>query len=341
MPSVPNVLSRATTYGELTTLAQRAGLGTDLVVQTPYGDSGKTTFFIRGEADWNAAAEQMFDQELKVMRRIDPRAVAVEACITRHGTVIGPLMTDLIGHPELTPYRGGWCGNDIHPGALSAPNRETALEYTRRLGDRLAREGYRGQLEVDYLVDAGSGDLYLGEINPRLSGISSMTNVSASAYADMPLFLFHLAEYLDLDYEIDTEDLRRRWASDHLTDIWGQIILKEPGDGIELLHEAPQTGIWKLLGDGSIRFVRAGLDWHSLGDESEAFWLRILGPGDYRYHGADLGMLVSRARMQTDDGKLSDRAHAWIRAIRDRFAGTAPRVQPAPTDYGALAFKAG
>ena len=27
------------------------GLGTDLVVQTPYGDSGKTTFFIKSEAD--------------------------------------------------------------------------------------------------------------------------------------------------------------------------------------------------------------------------------------------------------------------------------------------------
>jgi hypothetical protein len=341
VPSVPNVLGRASGYEELTALSQSAGLGTDLVVQTPYGDSGKTTFFIRGEADWNADAEQMSDQELKVMRRIDPRAVAVEACITHHGTVIGPLMTDLIGHPELTPYRGGWCGNDIHLGALSASNRETALEYTRRLGDRLAKEGYRGQLELDYLVDAGSGDLYLGEINPRLSGISSMTNVSASAYADMPLFLFHLAEYLDLDYEIDIEDLRRRWASDHLADVWGQIILKELGDGIELLVEAPQTGIWRLQEDGSMRFVRAGLDWHSLGDESEAFWLRILGPGDYRYHGADLGMLVSRARMQSDDGSLSDCAQAWIRAIRERFVGAEPEHEPPPADYGVLAFKAG
>lgn len=340
VPSVPNVIGRASSYAELTALAEDAGLGTDLVVQTPYGDSGKTTFFIRGEGDWNADADKMSDQELKVMRRIDPRAVAVEACITRHGTVIGPVMTDLIGHPELTPYRGGWCGNDIHPGALSPANRETALLYTRRLGDRLGKEGYRGQLEVDYLVDAGTDELYLGEINPRLSGISSMTNVSASAYADMPLFLFHLAEYLDLDYEIDTEDLRRRWASDHLTDIWGQIVLKEPGDGIELLHEAPRTGIWKLREDGSISFMRAGLDWHSLGDESEAFWLRILGPGDYRYHGADLGMLVSRCRMQTDDGSLSDHAQAWIRAIRSQFVGVAPQHEPPPAEYGVLAFKA-
>ena len=73
-----------------------------------------------------------------------------------------------------------------------------------------------------------------------------MTNVSASAYADMPLFLFHLAEYLGVDYELDVEDLRRRWGSDHLTDVWGQIILKEPDDGIELLTDAPRTGIWRL-----------------------------------------------------------------------------------------------
>jgi hypothetical protein len=341
VPSVPNVLGRATGYPELIKLAAGAGLGEDLVVQTPYGDSGKTTFFIRGERDWNSAASEVADQELKVMRRIEPRAVAVEACITRHGTVIGPLMVDLTGHPELTPYRGGWCGNDIFPGALSPANRERALDFTRRLGDRLAVEGYRGLLEVDYLVDAITDQLYLGELNPRLSGISSMTNVSASAYADMPLFLFHLAEYLDVDYELDVEELRRRWGNDRLTDVWGQIILKEPDDGVELLTDAPQTGIWRLQDDGQISFSRPAADWHGLGDESEGFYLRILGPGDYRYRGADLGILVTRARLQDDDGKLTGRCRAWIRGIRAGFAGARidPRDEPPVPD--ALAFKTG
>jgi biotin carboxylase len=341
VPSVPNVLGRAKSYAELTTLATEAGLGEDLVVQTPYGDSGKTTFFVRGERDWNADAGEMADQELKVMRRIDPRAVAVEACITRHGTVIGPLMTDLTGHPELTPYRGGWCGNDIFPGALSPANRERAIEFTRKLGDRLAGEGYRGQLEVDYLVDAANDKLYLGELNPRLSGISSMTNVSASAYADMPLFLFHLAEYLDLDYEIDVEDLRRRWGRDHETDIWGQIILKEPDDGVELLTDAPRTGVWRLDRTGQMSFGRPAADWHGLRDESEGFFLRILGPGDYRYRGADLGTLVTRARLQGDDGRLTERCRAWISAIRSRFAGAPLEPHQEPPIKDALAFKTG
>ncbi len=42
--------------------------------------------------------------------------MAVEAVLTRHGTVVGPLMNDLTGHPELTPYRGGWGRQRHHPG---------------------------------------------------------------------------------------------------------------------------------------------------------------------------------------------------------------------------------
>jgi len=55
-PSVPNVLGHAGSYAELTALAAGAGLGGDLVVQTPYGDSGKTTFFIKSEPDWDEFA---------------------------------------------------------------------------------------------------------------------------------------------------------------------------------------------------------------------------------------------------------------------------------------------
>ena len=66
-------------------------------------------------------------QELKVMKRINNRAAAVEAVLTRHGTIVGPLMTDLTGYPELTPHKGGWCGNDIFPdGAVGRAPRERA-----------------------------------------------------------------------------------------------------------------------------------------------------------------------------------------------------------------------
>jgi biotin carboxylase len=335
VPSAPNTLGRATSYHELMELAESAALGDDLVVQTPYGDSGKTTFFIRSREDWDRYAGDMADQELKVMKRINNRAAAVEAVLTRHGTVVGPLMTDLTGHPELTPHKGGWCGNDIFPEALSPEHRERARVLTQKLGDRLAVEGYRGFLEIDYLADVDSGELYLGEINPRISGVTSMTNVTAGAYADMPLFLFHMLEYMDVDYEIDVDEINRRWAASSSVDVWSQIILKDTGDEVEQLTGAPRTGIWRLEPNG-IRFARWGHDWHSLHDEYEAFFLRVLGPGDFRYPGADLGVLVARSRMQTEDNRLTARALEWIAGVEQQFVG-APAAEPVPV--GALAFK--
>ena len=71
-------------------------------------------------------AEKLAGQELKVMKRIRNFEIAVEASLTRHGTIVGPFMTSLIGHPELTPYKGGWCGNDIFPDALTPKQRKHA-----------------------------------------------------------------------------------------------------------------------------------------------------------------------------------------------------------------------
>ncbi|MDN5771648.1 MAG: biotin carboxylase, partial [Microlunatus sp.] len=148
-PSVPNILTTVADYDDLVRRSTEAGLGTDLVVQTAYGDSGKTTFFIDDEAGWKSHAKEIVGQEVKVMKRINNRPIAVEAVLTRNGTIVGPFMTELTGHPELTPYRGGWCGNEMFPDVLDDDLRRRAADLVRRLGHRLGQEGYRGFFEVD------------------------------------------------------------------------------------------------------------------------------------------------------------------------------------------------
>jgi biotin carboxylase len=326
-PSVPNVLGTASTYDELNTLSTSNGLGTDLVVQTPYGDSGKTTFFIKSGADWDRDADNIVGEELKVMKRIDNKAAAVEACITRHGTIVGPFMTDLTGYPELTPYKGGWCGNDLFPEALTTKQRATAIAHVRRLGDRLAKEGYKGFLEIDVLVDLATDEVYLGELNPRISGASSMTNVTAGAYADVPLFLFHLLEFMDVDYTINVEEINERWCELASVDVWAQLIMKEPDDSVERILAAPRTGTWHLDEDGSLKFAGVSNDWHDVTHEDEAFYLRVYAAGDFRFKGADLGILVTKGRMQTADG-LTQRCTRYIDGIRAHY--TSETVDPAP-----------
>ena len=48
-------------------------------------------------------------------------------------------------------------------------------------------------------------------------------------------------------------------------------------------------------GGGVVQFQRPALNVTSIGDESEAFYLRVYGVGEYCYHGADLGILMTRS----------------------------------------------
>ncbi len=206
------------------------------------------------------------------------------------------------------------------------------------MGDRLRQEGYLGYFEIDFLADVDSGEMYLGELNPRVTGASSITNVTAVAYGDMPLFLFHLLEFMDVDYEIDVDELNERWTHPQNIDEWSQFVMKQSEDAVELITRAPASGRWRMGPDGSAGFLRPDTDWHTVADEHEAFYLRIAGEGQYRYKGADLGILVTRGRLMDDEYELTDRARAWISSIKGAFecAGLSepPPLVPASEPFG-------
>jgi D-alanine-D-alanine ligase-like ATP-grasp enzyme len=339
VPSVPNVLAAVDSYAELRKAAVH--LGRDLVVQTPFGDSGHTTFFVSAEADWKRYAQEITaERELKIMKRIDCRQAAIEACTTRAGTVVGPLMTELVGFPELTPYKGGWCGNEIFADSFTARIRAQARDLTFRFGEQLRKEGYRGYFELDFLIDKKSGRIYLGELNPRVTGASSMTNHAAFAHADLPLFMLHLLEFSRIDFDFDVDGLNQRWSDKDNIDSWSQMVIKHVDDTVDVLAAAPQTGIWRLNADDTVAYSRFDYHRRAVGSEREAFFLRISGPGDFRYEGADLGILITRGRLMTKDFKLNERAHRWIAGIRAQFVGrpiqTAAPLMPSVPAPGAF-----
>ncbi len=336
VPSVPNVLTTVAGWEDVVAAAKKAKLGTDLVIQTAYGDSGKTTFFVASEEDFDKVADDIVDVEVKIMKRINNRPIAVEAVLTRRGTVVGPFMTEITGHKALTPYRGGWSGNEMFPDVLDEETRRKAAGLVERLGNRLGGEGYRGFFEVDVLVDTDTGEVYLGELNPRVSGASATTNVTAGAYADVPLFVFHLLEYAGVEFELDVAEINDRWEELAAEDEWSTMVIKHTDATVERIDAAPATGRYVVAANGALVFSHAELDWHLLHNDQEAFYLRVYGPGDYRWKGADLGILVTKGRLQTDAGGLSIRATHFIDSIRAMY--TATRLQeptPAPSATGA------
>ena len=332
--SVPNILCKVDSFATLRKVSK--SLGEHLVVQTPFGDSGHTTFFISNEKDFQKHSKEIIEEkEVKIMKRINCRGSAIEGCVTKNGTIVAPLMTELVGFPELTPYKGGWCGNEIYPNAFTQRIRKKAKTATQDFGEQLRKEGYFGYFELDFLIDIDNNELYLGELNPRVTGASSITNHALFAYADIPLFMFHLTEYADVEMDISINQINQRWNNPKYIDSWSQLIIKHTENNIDIISEAPPSGLYQINKDNEINYLRYDTHRHSIENESQAFFLRISKTGDYRYEGADLGILIARGRMMTDDFKLTQRAKNWINGIRSQFKGKAiPKSQPKPAEIG-------
>ena len=318
VPSVPNILIKVDSYEDLRKKSKE--LGQDLVIQTAYGDSGHTTFFISHEADFDKHKDEIIEApEVKIMKRINCRGSAIEACTTKAGTIVGPLMTELVGFKDITPYKGGWCGNEIFPKAFTPQIRQQARDYTFKFGEQLRKEGYRGYFELDFLIDVDDNQLYLGELNPRITGASSMTNHAAFAHADAPLFLFHLLEFSGVDFDLDIDALNARWADAENIDSWSQMVIKHTDDNVRQITHAPESGIWKMDVDGNIHYSRFDYHRRAVASENEAFFLRIGGPGDYLYEGADLGILITRGRLMGQRFGLNRRAKNWLKGVKSHY----------------------
>ena len=147
-----------------------------------------------------------------------------------------------------------------------------------------------------------------------------MTNHAAFAHADAPLFLFHLLEFSGKPFKLDVEELNARWADPDMIDSWSQMVIKHTDDTVDIITEAPQSGIYRMLPDGQVVYDRFDYHRRAVESEDEAFFLRILKAGDYRYEGADLGILVTRGRSMTKSFRLTEKSKRWIAGIKNAYS---------------------
>ena len=315
--SVPNVLAHVDSYKTLKRLAQIHHLSDALVVQTAYGDSGKTTYFIQNEDDYNHYRTYIErESQVKVMKRISCSSLAIEACATRCGTFVGPLMGELIGVPSLTPFKGGWCGNDTNPRLFSDEIRTQAQAMTVRLGNALYKKGYKGCFEVDYLIDRESGELYLGELNPRISGITALTTFSAKAPDMLPLFLFHLMEHTDVEFDLDPELFNKITRHRASLSGGGQLIYKYTGHDLKMIDSAPVSGVYQLDEKGMLILKTESTKREEAVGHNEVFLMRLMKEGEYAYKGCDLAILFVNTPLLGPKFGLTPAARRWISAVK-------------------------
>ncbi len=312
VPCVPYLLSPLTGYDHLRQIARH--LGERLVLQAPYGNSGSTTFFIDDEAGFERHRSDLTNgQEIRIMRRIDCRSTGLEACVTRHGTVTTPLVPELVGLPELTVSKGGWCGNELYPGAFPKEISRQAREYTLKMGEELRKVGFRGYFQLDFLIDKNDETLYLGEMNPRLSGITPLINNASFSRNGIPLLLVHLAEWMYPDHALNVNELNECFMDESGWEPLSFLHINNVTD--EVAHSVP-TGIYRRQPDGQIGYARPAVNPAEIAGPDEIFWFSSAGKYSDIGKGEEIGALFMPARATGEDGQLTEAARSWVAGVK-------------------------
>ncbi len=256
------------------------------------------------------------------MRRIRCRPLTVEGCVTRYGTLVGPLSTELTGFSALTPFRGGWCGNELAGDALNwtsaarCPARAT--EAARAAG--WAQAGYRGYfLGLTTCSTRTRATSSLASWHPRITGVTPLTSQAALDAEDVPLLLYHLMEWLGVDYRLDVSRYNDLWVDPTRAAGWGQLIIEHTEDTDEVMTDAPVSGIYRLSLEGTVGFARREYLSRAVRDEAEALFMRTVNTGHFIREGQCLRPAPHAAGSLSEDWRLSSRAKAWVRGFRDLF----------------------
>mgnify|MGYP003840329791 FL=1 len=83
VPSVPNTLAVVESYKQLCEVSDKAGIGRDLVLQSAFGDSGHTTFFIKSEADFRRHESEIVPSPEALPQRMDWSPMRSRVGVTR------------------------------------------------------------------------------------------------------------------------------------------------------------------------------------------------------------------------------------------------------------------
>ncbi len=199
--------------------------GERLIFQIPdiTNGGGRGTFLVDGPETFDAfrdfmnayAMEREATACFNALRYVPGQACSVTGCVTRHGALLTPLQAQITNAPEVIDLKTRWgafCGHSWGAPEFSPRIQRLAGDMALKLADYLREQGFKGVFGVDFIADEDDGSLYPVELNPRLTGAAPMLSLLHLQKGIVPLEVFHVLEFLDVDYDMDPARLNREYG---------------------------------------------------------------------------------------------------------------------------------
>ncbi len=316
IPQVNHIIfhaSRPPSYSEVIEL-----LGERVVVQHPFGSSAETTFMVNGLDKWNEVIHRFKDsgERLRVCEYIDCFCICVDACVVGDDALVGPLMSEINGNSRLTTTEKSWCGNQVLVDEISDGEQKKVQNYVRKIGRFMATKGYKGYYSVDLLYDKKRKRAFFSEVNPRVSGASTVANLSMHHAGLKTLLEVHIDQYAVAPKKFDLDNLNREVLERTPESYWSQIVFKNL-EHQRIVRKIPKRGIVKTNHLDDLCFDEFSFSMPSL-NKDHIYFTPEACTGDKVSQDSEIGSLLSQRPLYTAvSGELMDLAVKSLNLIQD------------------------
>jgi predicted ATP-grasp superfamily ATP-dependent carboligase len=204
LPTSPFSIS---TFSEKNFLKYQQLYGKKLVLQTHFGWAGNSTF---SSSSWEEIKNKL---NLGIIVKYSPfiessYSLLNNCCLTKFGLIQSPPALQYTGiHPfTKNPFTtvGRQWPSFAPPKIIKSVN-----NLTEKFAKILTEIGYKGFFGLDFLIS--NNKVFLSECNPRLTASFAFYTKLEQDQKITPLFYFHLAEFLKINYQINLKSEKSRF----------------------------------------------------------------------------------------------------------------------------------
>ena len=287
----------------------------EVIVQDAQLGGGKGTFMVHDRESLAYCFESLklmkSSGTLVVSKKIkNAQERSVQCVATRYGVFVGPLQKQIIAHPLLAnlnvPNGDKFCGIEVSSNDAHAASYSEIKETAEKIGQELISLGYKGIFGLDCLVD-DSGNVFVLEINPRITGATPLQTMLYRKDIDIPFYLLHILELTNAEYKIDDMSLPEVYPDGAL------LVVHAHNNKTQIVAKSVRSGLY----DDRLHYRKAAIQFDEASRDKQVLLQRYipltfkLKPG-----GRTACVFTNYTVLNTDDA-LSEEAISIISRVQE------------------------
>jgi hypothetical protein len=235
--------------------------GPKMVIQFGRGWAGSTTFFVQDEEQFNRLKRRFGKNWAKISKFIAGKTILNNACVTRKEVLVGPPAEQLTAISGFTAREGGTCGR-VWPARIDKKKYRDIEILSERVGEQMRKKGYLGYFGLDFLLEEGTGKIYLSENNARMTASATFFSKLEIRNGRVPLMLYHVGEFIGEKFKSSKAQKFKVEGS--------EVVMRNEAPKPVLVRGNFRPGVYRLRGD-RLEFVREACDIDGVRNQEEFF----------------------------------------------------------------------